>query len=343
MLSVSSRARASYATLLTMFFAAALSWAQVDHQWTERENLGFKGPVRSARTTVTKVNPDPRLTGRSRRLFVERDADWVVFDQLGRRIEMASGATPGGVISITKCTFAADGSKICRNGSEEQVNAEEKRTKLPDGRLEVTFFYKSKKQNRQVTQFDEKGKAMHNWSYGEDDRLLSEDWTSPDGDQWWKVYDTNGTAMIHLRTRQSQKPERIERWSYDSDGELVWNMAVNGDGDLLSYWYRIGFKPKPPAIYSLGISRPGLCVDYNFDPEGSGRLDKHLRHVQGGSYLEPDSEEHYDFAGVMDEKVVMNYIRDAHGNWTSRSVFVWNSASNTMTETERDTRMIEYY
>jgi hypothetical protein len=33
----------------------------------------------------------------------------------------------------------------------------------------------------------------------------------------------------------------------------------------------------------------------------------------------------------------------AHGNWTSRSVFVWDPNANLMIEIERDTRAIEYY
>jgi hypothetical protein len=40
---------------------------------------------------------------------------------------------------------------------------------------------------------------------------------------------------------------------------------------------------------------------------------------------------------------VIKYTRDGHGNWTSRSVSVWDPATNLMVEIERDTRTIEYY
>ena len=35
--------------------------------------------------------------------------------------------------------------------------------------------------------------------------------------------------------------------------------------------------------------------------------------------------------------------RVAHGNWTSRTVFVWDPSSNRMIDVERDTRTIDYF
>jgi hypothetical protein len=113
--------------------------------------------------------------------------------------------------------------------------------------------------------------------------------------------------------------------------------------ELLSYWYDIGYKPKQSASDSLGVCRPRLCVSYKFDDEGSGRMDKIVQHTPGKGNLEPDSEEHYNFDGVLDERVEIKYVRDDQGNWTARSVFVWDAPSNQMIEIERDTRTIEYY
>ena len=94
---------------------------------------------------------------------------------------------------------------------------------------------------------------------------------------------------------------------------------------------------------SLGICRKALCVNYKFDDQGSGRVEKTVQHTPGEGNLEPDSEEHYNLEGVMDEKSEIKYARDAHGNWTSRTVSVWDASSNRMIEVERDTRAIEYY
>ncbi|MGA7317016.1 MAG: hypothetical protein WBX22_23945 [Silvibacterium sp.] len=72
-------------------------------------------------------------------------------------------------------------------------------------------------------------------------------------------------------------------------------------------------------------------------------MEKTVEHTDGESNLEPDSEEHYNFDGILDERAEIKYTRDEHGNWTSRSVFVWDLNSNQMVEIERDTRTIEYY
>jgi hypothetical protein len=72
-------------------------------------------------------------------------------------------------------------------------------------------------------------------------------------------------------------------------------------------------------------------------------MDKLVQHTSGEGNLEPDSEEYYNLDGILGEKAEIEYSRDGHGNWTSRSVFLWNTASNQMIEIERDRRTIEYY
>lgn len=193
-----------------------------------------------------------------------------------------------------------------------------------------------------MTSFDERGRAVGSRSYDTNGRLTSENWTLPNGDHEWKIYDENGQVTLDQKTRSDDK-NRLDRWSYDSEGQLVWHLAINNNGELLSYWCRIGYKPKQSSSDSLGICRPRLCVSYKFDEQGSGDLEKTVQYTSGDGNLEPDSEEHYDFAGVLDEKVEIKYERDGHGNWALRTVVVWDVNSNTMVEVERDTRRIEYY
>jgi hypothetical protein len=331
------------AILVLMFFmAAVLSRGQEVHQWTERENLGFKGPVRSVRTTVARPNTDPRFAT-LHKLFVEGHPDWAVFDPAGRRIELISGSSGEYIVAVLKCTFKADGSKVCNDSGGQTQESREQRTILPDGSREVTYFRDSKVETREVTLFDEKGTSVGSRVYSSDGKLTSEELRLPNGDDEWKIYDDSGVVVSDERTRTSDEQNRIDRWFYDSEGHLMWNLAISSDGDLLSHWYNMGFKPKLSSSDSLGSCRHGLCVDYKFDEEGSGRLEKIVQHSQGEGNLEPDSEEHYNLDGVLDEKAVVKYTRDGHGNWTSRSVSVWDPASNLMVEIERDTRTIEYY
>jgi hypothetical protein len=328
--------------VLLLSMAAVLSEGQESHQWTERENIGFKGPVRSVRTTVAKPNPDPR-SGTPRKLFVEGHPDWTVFDPGGRRIEFVSGSSGDNIVAVSKCTFEADGSKVCNDSAGLQQESREQRAIMPDGSREVMHLQDSKVVGREVNQFDERGNLAAFRAYRNDGKLSSEGLKLPDGDEEWKIYDDSGVVVSDARTRMSHDKNRIDRWSYDSDGHLVWSLAISSDGNLLSNWYDNGFKPKVSSSDSLGICGPRLCVDYKFDEEGSGRLEKVVQRTQGEGNLEPDREEHYNFDNILDEKAEIKYSRDAHDNWTSRSVYVWVPASGVMIEIERDTRTIEYY
>jgi hypothetical protein len=329
--------------LLALFGLA--SSAQEAQHWTERQNLGFAGPVRSVLTTVVRTNPDPRPQGR-RSLTVEGNPDWVVFDIEGRRIEFASASSSQRVEVISKCTFQADGTQVCEDSMGKQQESRRQETRLPDGRREVAYFLGSRMESREVTSFDEKGRVVASRTFNGNGKLTSEETTlfSNDGEtSTWKIYDDRGHVSLNERTLVPDDKTRFDRWSYDSEGDLVWHLALNGDGEVLSYWYKIGYKPKQSSSGSLGICHPRLCVSYNFDEQGSGRMEKFVQHTPGEGNLEPETSDHYNLDGILDEKAEIKYARDTHGNWTSRSVFVSAAASNQMIEVERDTRTIEYY
>jgi len=318
------------------------SGAQEAQHWTERRNLGLEGPVRSALTTVVRPNPDPRPQTR-RKLMVQAYPDWAVFDTQGRRIEFASASSRDGFESISKCTFQSDETKVCTDSTGRTQETRKEETTLPDGSREVTFLRDSSLDDREVTRFDEKGNAIGSRHYDKNGKLTSENSTLLNGDDEWKIYDENGRTVLDQQTRGSDDKARFDRWSYDSEGQLVWHLALNSDGEVLSYWYKVGYKPKVSSSDNLGVCGKGLCVSYKFDEQGSGHMEKWVKHIPGNCCLEPDNEQHYNLNGVLDEKAEIKYARDAHGNWTSRAVFVWDAPSNCLVEVERDTRTIDYY
>ena len=316
--------------------------AQESQHSTERSNLGFEGPVRSVLTTVARLSPDPRPQA-GRKLMVESNPDLAVFDAQGRRIEFASASSRDRVEVIDKCSFQVDGTEICISNTGQREETRKQETVLADGSRELKYFRGSKVASREVTSFDEKGSAVASLNYDGNGRLTSEDATLSNGDHDWKIYDENGHLVLHEQTRVADDQSRFDRWSYDSEGELIWHLGLNRDGEILSDWYRAGYKPKLSSSDSLGLCRMGLCTSYKFDERGSGRMERTIQYTSGEGNLEPDSEEHYNLDGVLDEKAEIKYTRDAHGNWISRSVFVWDVSSNRMIEVERDTRTIEYY
>lgn len=300
--------------------------------------------MRSVLTTIELPNADPRSAG-DRRLFVEGANDWMAFDLQGRRTEYPAFASRAGLGPISKCTFQADGTKLCAGGSGPAQESRTEETRLPDGMRQVSYFQGGKLESRDVTRSDDNGNSAA-WHYDAKGRLTSEDSTLVDGQgetTTWKIYDDKGEIVLDERTLTAKDKERFDRWSYDSAGRLVWHLALNGEGELLSSWYKAGYKSKQSSSDSLGMCRPRLCVIYKFDDQGSGRMEKTVQHTPGLGNLEPNSEEHYNFDGILDEKVEIQYTRDGHSNWTSRLVLVWDSNSNQMIEVERDTRAVEYY
>ena len=179
-----------------------------------------------------------------------------------------------GFEAISKCTFQADGTRVCTDSTGRTQETRREEATLPDGTREVTYLRGSKVDNREVTRFDEKGNAVSSRNYDNSGRLTSENSTPPNGDDEWKIYDENGHIVQNCQTRESNDKTRFDRWSYDSEGLLVWHLALNSDGELLSYWYKVGYKPMVSSSGSLGICRRTLCVDYKFDEQGSGRMEK---------------------------------------------------------------------
>src|SRR3984957_5111802 len=228
--------------------------AQESQRWTERRNLGFEGPVRSALTTVVRPNLDPRPQTR-RKLMVQANPDWAAFDNQGRRTEFASASSRDRFEAISKCTFQAEGTKVCTDSTGRTQDTRKEDSTLPDGSREVTYLRGSKVDNREVTRFDEKGNAIGSRNYDHSGRLTSEDSTLPDGDDEWKIYDENGHTVQNYQTRESNDKTRFDRWSHDSEGQLVWHLALNGDGELLSYWYKVGYNPMVSSSDSRGICR----------------------------------------------------------------------------------------
>lgn len=320
-----------------------LAVAQDSQPSSERKNIGFEGPVRSVATTVQNMNADPRPVGK-RALQVGMSAEWYSFDESGNCIERSAAATPSGIGVVSKRSVKADGTVVWTDSRGNATETRRRVTTLANGSREVTYYTDSKIQSREITRFDDEDRVVAFRIYDGEGRLTSDEETvfEPETEMTtWKLYDQSGRIISHEQTRVPNDHARFDRWNYEPDGKLAWHVSLNEYGELLTFWYAPGFQPKVSSSDSLGICRPKLCVSYKFDERG--HLEKHIQHTSGEGNLEPNSEEHYNAEGQLDERVDIKYTRDDYGNWTSRSLFVWDPASNQVVEVERDLRKIEYY
>jgi hypothetical protein len=329
---------------------ATASVVTVQGQQTDRAAFGFSGPVRSVRTTVTQLHPDPRPPN-ARKLVVPPVNSWSGFDVKGHRIESDCGNVDGEQ-KICKCTFDADRSETCVSATGNKTTTQWQDIKMPDGGRERVFVQHSYTgdsfyETREEIRFDSQGREVSTHEYVKGKLYLQKEITyGDDGDSEmtdWKIYDEKDGLVIHLKTLISEYQTRFDRWAYDPEGLPAWHIALNDKGELLYHWYRTGYKPLRGSSDSLGIFGPELGAWYRFDDQGSGQLEKTVHHRSRGSNPVPYREEHYGFDGQLDEKIEIKYIRDRHGNWTSRTMLILDRTSNQMIEVERDTRVIEYY
>ena len=337
--------------LLLSHLVVALSLAGFsqtgEQQWTERGNHGFEGPVKSVLTSVESRNPDPRPP-QKRTLGVGVGPQWIVFDPAGTPIEqgISSGANH---IETSKRTLKPDGTEVWTDSSGRSIESRKKETRFPDGTREVKYFTNSKLAMREVSLRDEQGRTLFIRTFDDQDHLSSEQSTKYDVDPeitTVKIYDEIGHVRLQEVTRVPHDPEWFDRSDRPSNRPRAWSLSEGKDGQSSISWYAPGYTPKFPSSDSLGFCRPKLCGSFKFDDSDkneSGEFEKLVQRTPGYGTLEPDNEEHYNSAGVMDEKLQVRYTHDSHGNWIERTLLVWDSSSKQMIEVERDSRTFEYY
>jgi hypothetical protein len=179
----------------------------------KQPRLSRSSPIRSHDRYETQSRSTPQTR---RKLMVQADPDGAVFDTQGRRIEFVAASSVDGFEAIAKCTFEADGTRVCTDDTGRTQETRREETTLPDESQQVTYLRDSKVDNCDVTRFDEKDKAVGSSSYDRNGRLKSEDSTLLNGDHEWKIYDENGGIPLREQTHESDDKARFDRWSYDS-------------------------------------------------------------------------------------------------------------------------------
>jgi hypothetical protein len=121
------------------------------------------------------------------------------------------------------------------------------------------------------------------------------------------------------------------------NGELL--MRVTFDDEQVTSWFM-----KKDANLGIGFgtkSEPGFTVNFSSEPQGLVRTE----YVHPGRKGNIDSDEvrRYDASGTLTEKVTFDYDWDSFGNWTRRTVYVWDLTAGTRTAVQRVTRVISYY
>ncbi len=322
---------------LTVALLLSCSLAAQDHlpgdEQNDRTNLGLQGPVHSSLIVTTQVNPDPR-DPKERHLYYFGGTPWLVFDTNGWIIESAAQLIDGKPQAVSKQARDEDGNYLESNArTETQGNCDRKETKrYRNGKLE----------SHEVETYDEVGWTIRSESFYEDGRLSSETdyaFLDPLAFHESKSYAPDGTVQLHWKTRSDDPIGRLDFSQYDSNGRAVLTFtAINGE--VISKWQDPQWKQFSPSVVWTHTSH--FSVTFVFSE--TGELSRTVEHHEGREWAtEPDDVLLYNSNGAFLEKIAYKYARDGHGNWTSRSVMVWDKGTNSMVEVQRDSRTLTYY
>lgn len=257
-----------------------------------------------------------------------------MFDRSGWTIESAAEMVNGKPQSVTKQARDKDGNYLAAGlRTETQGNCDRKETKrYRNGKLE----------SREIETYDELGWSIHSESFYEDGRLSSEtDYTflDPIAFQESKSYASDGTVQLHWASRSDDPIDRLDFWQYDSSGRTVVTFTVV-NAEFVSTWRDPKWNQSGPAVVRTRL----LHFSTTFGFSETGKFSRTVEHHEGREWAtEPDDASFFDGNGALLDKIVYRYTRDGHGNWTSRSVLVWDRQTNSMVEVERDSRTLTYY
>lgn len=141
----------------------------------------------------------------------------------------------------------------------------------------------------------------------------------------------------HRRHRFGSGGEQEVEWM-DAAGAVIRRLKARGN-EVLEYW-----QSPTCRCHNNSISVTGDHTTVNFIMLSDGRLRVETsRHPGQSLRFEPEEEEVRDRDGKLLDRVVYRYERDDVGNWTTRTVSVWDPATDKMVDVLRHNRVITYY
>ena len=306
---------------------------------TIAEIYGFHGPIHTQKSVVREIEKDPRVQPKLHMRFMPKG--WMAFNQLGQLIEEGELDQEREVKSLVRHTYGSDGEEIGSEISdgEKVIRYNLQKTSTPDGSVEVKTFRNDKLLSSAISTVKEGGTGGETTVIDADGATLSHTRSHRDGrTELTEVWAKDGRLANHSMRRLDNEGNTVETSRYDQSGRLVSVMSFN-KGELTSFWQ----DPACNCTNGAGFNAAdGSTVFYKTEKDGT--LYKEVQHHSGRptNHL-IDDHELYDQNGQLLEKIAYTYTRDAHGNWTKRTVLVLAPNTNSMVAVEEDTRELSYY
>jgi hypothetical protein len=307
-------------------------------KWTDRTNLGFHGNVHTQLLVRRKIDPDLR-DKQHRTLYHVAGTPWLVFDPTGWITE-SGDVIDGRPNHVANRQRDIDGNDLGNSSDPEHGGHTE--TRYSGNSREQLIFNGPDLAASSIEHYDDQHRLILSQNYDARGLIQSEETVQYEGSTSisdYKNYESSGEVRSHWIDRVDQEEERFERSEYDPAGHMV-STITQVKGELADHW-------RDPNWHKPSTSA-GLCEHFkktvSFRFAADGALEKQVQHHDGRyGNVEPDDTEQFDSSGNLLEKIEFKYERDGHGNWTTRSVLIWDRKSNRLIEVERDIRTLTYY
>jgi hypothetical protein len=323
-----------------------------------RSNYALHGHVHSARVITHELSPDPRTRGlnahKAPKLFIQEPGAWVVFSADGDMIENSGSLSQdGSPLNAAHERKMTEGSKtVVISGTTDDPEAfRTEKSFAPDGGLIEEFAYQHEKLfSHHVQERDSTTGSTEDTTYDADGSVMS--YSSERVDKRGRVVESivfdHGRLVLHQCDSYDETSAGddgsalISRAWLDKNGLLFREITLR-NGEATSSWQR-------PDCDELCGQNDGVGLNFSFDRsiswefQSDGSLLTTIQHHKGRyGNIDNDDAEVLNQDGEVLERIAYRYGRDQFGNWTERTVSIFDPATRQMVDVRLDERDLTYY
>ena len=320
----------------------ATSSASAQRKYSDLQNFGLNGPVRSIETRRDIVANDPREQGQ--RYDPSDICTICTFDRRGDITERDNGWGPNGVYGTTRTTYDSNGWPIETISFDDSGTETSRTTSIngPHGPLETHFWSKGTLIATGLSRYDESGNEIfseHRNAAGDVDYECTRRFDGH-GNMLEVIISQGHRFFSRELSRYDEGGTLLEWLTYDRDDNLLLHATFNSAG-LTSWWM------KPHSGFGIGFNIPSSQdqdVSVGYSSREDGKLERTEYHTAGRrGNVEPAEVLRYSSEGQLEEHVGFRYTRDAFDNWIEREMTVWDATTGAEVLVRRDKRAIFYY
>ena len=313
-------------------------------KWTQAENMGFAGPIKSVSGTHQSFAPQPKEPdGFS--IVYSSSCEECEFDREGNQVRsgtVENGHFRGGVMHEIRDELGRVKSEIWENEKGEVISHHDY-TNGPAGKERDDFYLNDKLVNSTTFRYDNRGNIIESNVYKPDHALDSHNEAAFDneGNQIESLSEGPGENYSHVIQTYNPETGHLESFtSLNRDGLVRLQLRLHDD-TVLSFWQKSGDKPTYGSGLCFGDDEgtERECRNYNWD--GTYLTTQYT--FTDKSKRNPLKATRYDTDHQVVMEVKYDYEFDSVGNWTKRTVWVKTPESGKWQLLEKDARTLTYF